>query len=278
MDFITMAVANWVLLASSALALYLFARRNPRLKGILWFARGLGLGALGIGLKLANAFLPDWVAILVSSALVLIALILLRRGLEALTGRGLRLLPFDGLILLGQTVGLAYFTYVHLDYGERFAVLGAAVALECVLAMAVLWVAPGDSGVARLPTLAVVGAYALFNGGRGVVAALTLSNATAQHYVQSGSAAVQLLFSTLFALGAVWLATSQQYKQLSEQMLQDTLTGLLNRRALLQALGRAIERSRHGGEPLALLAVDLDHFKRVNDTRGHSAGDGKSVV
>ena len=53
----------------------------------------------------------------------------------------------------------------------------------------------------------------------------------------------------------------------------DTLTGLLNRRAFLDALERESARSERPGYPLSLLLLDADHFKRVNDTYGHAAGD-----
>jgi diguanylate cyclase (GGDEF)-like protein len=54
---------------------------------------------------------------------------------------------------------------------------------------------------------------------------------------------------------------------------QDPLTGLLNRRALDEELARAVARSDRTGLGLGLMFVDLDHFKIVNDTWGHSAGD-----
>jgi diguanylate cyclase (GGDEF)-like protein len=53
----------------------------------------------------------------------------------------------------------------------------------------------------------------------------------------------------------------------------DALTGLRNRGAFMEALGTAIERHAGGAPSLALLFVDLDHFKQVNDTHGHLAGD-----
>lgn len=53
----------------------------------------------------------------------------------------------------------------------------------------------------------------------------------------------------------------------------DALTGLANRRSAMQALDRAIMRARQSGEPLALLVFDIDHFKAVNDTHGHTQGD-----
>jgi diguanylate cyclase (GGDEF)-like protein len=53
----------------------------------------------------------------------------------------------------------------------------------------------------------------------------------------------------------------------------DRLTGAYNRRHLEKELPRELERSRRYVRPLSLLAVDLDHFKRINDTYGHSTGD-----
>ncbi|RXD04826.1 GGDEF domain-containing protein [Sphingomonas sp. UV9] len=53
----------------------------------------------------------------------------------------------------------------------------------------------------------------------------------------------------------------------------DQLTDLANRRYLIDALGRATEKARYGGCDLALLLIDLDRFKLVNDTYGHQCGD-----
>ena len=53
----------------------------------------------------------------------------------------------------------------------------------------------------------------------------------------------------------------------------DTLTGLPNRQLFQQQLGKAIDRAREAGRKIAALYVDLDNFKRINDTLGHSFGD-----
>jgi diguanylate cyclase (GGDEF)-like protein len=53
----------------------------------------------------------------------------------------------------------------------------------------------------------------------------------------------------------------------------DPLTGVLNRRSLIERLDAASVRARAGGLPIALLFIDLDHFKLINDTFGHQAGD-----
>jgi len=53
----------------------------------------------------------------------------------------------------------------------------------------------------------------------------------------------------------------------------DPLTGLYNRRYLMYALEREMERTRRTGLPTSLILIDLDHFKRINDTYGHQTGD-----
>ena len=60
---------------------------------------------------------------------------------------------------------------------------------------------------------------------------------------------------------------------LADQARRDGMTGLLNRRAFDEALSEACARARRLGERVVLLMLDLDHFKRINDTYGHSAGD-----
>ena len=55
--------------------------------------------------------------------------------------------------------------------------------------------------------------------------------------------------------------------------LHDGLTNLLNRRAFDEALDRAVSQANRTGQPLSLLMIDLDHFKQLNDTYGHTAGD-----
>ncbi|MDP1648330.1 MAG: GGDEF domain-containing protein [Rubrivivax sp.] len=54
---------------------------------------------------------------------------------------------------------------------------------------------------------------------------------------------------------------------------RDALTGLANRRAFELALAREVDRVARSGEPALLLTLDIDHFKNVNDTWGHAAGD-----
>jgi len=65
-------------------------------------------------------------------------------------------------------------------------------------------------------------------------------------------------------------AANEQNRILS---ITDALTGAFNRRYLMDQLPRELERCRRYGNPLSVLMCDIDHFKQVNDVRGHAAGD-----
>jgi diguanylate cyclase (GGDEF)-like protein/PAS domain S-box-containing protein len=62
-------------------------------------------------------------------------------------------------------------------------------------------------------------------------------------------------------------------EQLHEQAIRDPLTGCYNRRYLEETLSREFSRAHREGYPLSLVMVDIDHFKSINDTHGHRAGD-----
>lgn len=69
------------------------------------------------------------------------------------------------------------------------------------------------------------------------------------------------------------LANLQLRDTLQVQSLRDPLTGLFNRRYLEENLARELHRCERRGLPLSVLMIDVDHFKRFNDTHGHAAGD-----
>ncbi len=63
------------------------------------------------------------------------------------------------------------------------------------------------------------------------------------------------------------------YHDIEHQAMHDALTGLLNRRAVFSDLEQELSRTQRKSEPLSLIMADLDHFKLINDTHGHPAGD-----
>jgi len=82
-----------------------------------------------------------------------------------------------------------------------------------------------------------------------------------------------VLSSILYKLRTSSLARDDLQRALTHQAHYDALTGLPNRHLFHQLLDRAVARYRSAGVPYALFVMDLDGFKRVNDTYGHDQGD-----
>jgi diguanylate cyclase (GGDEF)-like protein/PAS domain S-box-containing protein len=72
---------------------------------------------------------------------------------------------------------------------------------------------------------------------------------------------------------ALTLSNLYLREQLREQSIRDTLTGLFNRRYLDEMLPRELQRAERQRQPVGIILLDIDHFKYVNDTYGHDAGD-----
>ncbi len=124
------------------------------------------------------------------------------------------------------------------------------------------------------------------------VATLVLTNFATVSIVKDDASSRLELFSSIWPIAltsavAVILVMSFLYKSLVDlvdeleareanaqhQALHDQLTGLANRALLEDRLSQALTRYRRSGEQVALLMLDLDRFKQVNDTLGHNAGD-----
>ena len=91
-----------------------------------------------------------------------------------------------------------------------------------------------------------------------------------------GLAALIVMLSFLCS-SARLLITQHRMMEVKEALRReaahDPLTGLWNRKAIFEILDRELLRAQRSDEPLGLIMIDLDHFKVINDTRGHAAGD-----
>lgn len=82
-----------------------------------------------------------------------------------------------------------------------------------------------------------------------------------------------LFLSNAWNFGFLLMAMDRLRNEVADLALIDELTGVGNRRLLSQRLAEECARSERSGQPFALLVIDLDGFKMINDTHGHAAGD-----
>jgi diguanylate cyclase (GGDEF) domain len=91
--------------------------------------------------------------------------------------------------------------------------------------------------------------------------------------VQSALILVLVFLSMALNFGFLLMAMDHLRNEVADLALLDDLTGVGNRRHLLQRLTEECARSERSGQPFSLLVIDLDGFKAINDTHGHAAGD-----
>jgi diguanylate cyclase (GGDEF)-like protein len=81
------------------------------------------------------------------------------------------------------------------------------------------------------------------------------------------------VLQTLANQAVIAIENAEAYEATRQLATTDSMTGVANHREFQARLDRELQRARRSREPLALLMCDLDHFKRINDTAGHPAGD-----
>jgi diguanylate cyclase (GGDEF)-like protein len=81
------------------------------------------------------------------------------------------------------------------------------------------------------------------------------------------------LLNLLADQAAVAISNASLHQQISRKAYSDTVTGLPNRRALDERLEKELQMARRTGQPFSIIMMDLDGFKNVNDTYGHTLGD-----
>ena len=250
---------------------------------VLWFAcagdfrDGLGrwttslwAQALAWLVLAASRLLPELVAVTSANALLALSCALQAAAIREFRGQRTAAVVFwaiplavASLFAMAVQASFAHEALRHFAYGAANAflalsllrspsppmlrarsLLGGCYAIAAVTLLFAAWITPG--GFEAAPTtntyhgLLYLGPYTL---------------------IVCGSAAFLLMHKARADEEASRLATT------------DPLTGVFNRRTFIELADQELARSRRSGTPLSLMILDLDHFKRVNDTYGHLAGD-----
>ncbi|MGV3654643.1 MAG: GGDEF domain-containing protein [Noviherbaspirillum sp.] len=175
-------------------------------------------------------------------------------------------------------VAIAYFHYVHDSYPLRTMTVSLFQVGVCggIAYTVYRWRKSARSRYPYLFTMAMAGAIAIGNAVRAVLHAMNPSEAASLlqpsawnvFFLSAGSQVLPAL-----TLGALMMVHDMMMARAEHAANRDFLTGAWSRRAFFEMADRELNRARRAGHPLALLLIDIDHFKRINDTHGHAAGD-----
>lgn len=155
------------------------------------------------------------------------------------------------------------------------AVFLASMSLMIALASRELWrLEPGYTRV-RIPMAIAAAGVSVFYLGRLIVfvAAGPDSPTFVTYFGSAVTTLVTMVLLAVVSFSMAGLSTEQHTRALTTVASQDGLTGLLNRSAFLDMASEQLRRGRGNKSGGALILADLDHFKAINDTHGHAAGD-----
>jgi diguanylate cyclase (GGDEF)-like protein len=269
----------WVVLVVNFLALALVwtyvARSYPNLSAARFWAVAAYLGAFGSAMTMLRGTAGPLISITLSGGLLVCACWVGAMGVQRFYHRPVSWLP--SLLFTALTVaGLAVFA-VWDDLALRIVSysLGQSVALAVMLRLLLSRQdARSNSGARLAGAVAVIGiaAHAL----RSVAGLLHVGGDVSFigfNDLQAIMVLVLVFLSMVWNFGFLLMAIDRLRAEVADLALVDDLTGVANRRHLLQRLSEECALAQRTGEPFALLAMDLDGFKEINDSFGHGAGD-----
>ena len=266
-----------MMLLTTTLVLGLNWRVHPRMPATGWWFAGQLCFISGAVLVLLRSRIPDLASIVLGNTMLVGGFLVQLLGVCAFAGMGppRRLL---GLLVVAMIPGFAYFHYVDPSFAARWWIMGTAVAVQVLWGLVVplrliAWRdGPAGAGVFALGSLlaaaVMLAVPALLTWRETGVTSLSSSSIS-----KTWGLAIATVILALQAFGAVLMTAQRLQRELHRQALFDALTGLPNRRAFDDALERTVNSAGRSGGTVGLLLVDVDRFKRINDTWGHAEGD-----
>ncbi|KAB8042130.1 GGDEF domain-containing protein [Janthinobacterium aquaticum] len=242
--------------------------------GLGHWCAGLALLVVASILFSTRNVLPEPISIVAANAAMILGIGLSMLGTEKFFGQPLSL-RFYWLVCSTGVLGIGWWLIVQPNFSVRVAIFSFAVFL-IYARQAQLVILYGERhfssiffGVLMVVQACVVlarGAAALLYGGNSVDLTVTGNNASI--YL-----AVANFMALLLTVGFMTMATRRLQDILERRSTHDPLTQVLNRRGFGAVYTREKAKLRRHRRPLALLSIDLDYFKAINDTHGHAVGD-----
>lgn len=268
----------WTVFVVNFLALGLIwayvTRSYPKFAAARFWMASCFVGAAGAMAALVRLFVVSPLPLLSGAVGVIAASCLAAMGIQRFYDRPVswRVMIATGALSLG---GVAFFMLVFEHMQLRMLSYSLGQALPLALSLRLLLSPPegGASPGARLSGIVIVSIIAIFF-------ARAVGNLLGGDFssVAGGQAHATMVLGLLFLsmtlnFGFLLMAMDRLRGEVADLALLDDLTGVANRRHLLQRLSEECARSERSGEPFSLLVIDLDGFKGINDTYGHAAGD-----
>ena len=255
-------------------------RANPSLRGIGSIALSFLFGVAGILLLFLRGSIPNFLSMSVANALVLIAYTLQYRATYRFLGIRRRL---NSIWMLDAAALLFVFYYSQIQHNIVARIVACSIVIGIirgVIALDLLRHADGRPHIRFFGFTMMV--FALLSYTRAVV---SYSHSAPANYMQNGTfqtiaMAGDLLYICILGLFFSMMINSKVLALVRDQSEQDPLSGTLNRRGIENKLAIELKRLERTTQSLSVALIDLDHFKAINDTAGHAAGDEalRSVV
>lgn len=263
----TVYVVTIVCQATTTMVLFLLAWNDRRFRGLTQLAFACALHVLAIGLNPLWRDRGLWVPQAVAISLLPCMFFLMHAGLRAFFGYRAQRPRLELASLAAAMLLIAGVTPVNRLLSIQLGGVFASVIL--VLTIRMLWQAGTGPVRLRARTIALLMALILI----GFLVRMPLEYHTPHTPLMLLLRKCTVVSITLLAFSflALYLAESSRRHHLETRL--DALTGMPNRRAMEEAAAGQIRLAQRSATPLALLMMDLDSFKVLNDTYGHAVGD-----
>lgn len=251
-------------------------RHYPDLKAARFWRDSTLAAAMASATALLRAVMDPVLPILTGNSLMILACCLNWAGVRQFYHHSV---PWraSAFITAAVLVLLMVFTTVDDDIVVRIVAVSAA---EFAILAMIAWELRGRDGATPGPganlARGMIAVMMVINASRGLCAVAGIGGPISPVNFNDAQAMglLMLLFASMMAnFGYILMAIDRLRGEVAELAMIDDLTGIANRRQFLFRLDEACSRAAQCNEPLALLIIDLDGFKGINDGYGHGAGD-----